>query len=77
MKECTKGLIDFIFDEILKAPATQIDEEACKMLKECKDTYPEKYDTIVKISKMDVSKVSEFVKELCALDKCYARPTED
>jgi len=74
MKECSKDFIDMILTEVVKAPDSQIDNDVKKMLTECRGTYGEKYDTIVKISKMDSTKISSFVRELCALDKQYFRP---
>jgi len=74
MKECSKELIDMILTEVVKAPESQIDNETRIKLKECKGTYAEKYDTIVEVSKMDLTKISSFVRELCALDKHYVRP---
>jgi len=74
MKECTKELIDMILEEVVKAPESQIDNNIRTKLKECDGTYAEKYDTIVYVSKMDLTKISSFVRELCALDKHYTRP---
>jgi len=74
MKECTEELIDMILTEVVKAPESQIDNETRTKLKECRGTYEEKYDAIVGVSKMDLTKISSFVSELCALDKHYLRP---
>ena len=74
MKECSKELIDMILTEVVKAPDGQIDNEVRTILKECNGNYAEKYDTIVEVSKMDLTKISSFVRELCALDKHYLRP---
>jgi hypothetical protein len=74
MKECTEELIDMILKEVVKAPESQIDNETRTKLKECNGTYAEKYDAIVEVSKMDLTKISSFVRELCALDKHYVRP---
>lgn len=74
MKECSKELIDMIIVELVKAPDSQIDNEAKTKLFECKGTYADKYDAIVAVSKMDFTKISSFVRELCALDKHYLRP---
>jgi hypothetical protein len=78
MEECSKELIDMILTKlIIEAPITQIDDEARTKLTECRGTYGEKYDVIVEISKMDSTKVSSFVKTLCALDKYYLRPIDE
>ena len=74
MKECSKELIDMILVEVVKAPESQIDDNIRAKLKDCGKTYEEKYDTIVDVSKMDLTKISSFVRELCALDKHYTRP---
>lgn len=74
MNECCKELIDMILAEVVKAPESQIDNDVRTKLLECNGTYAEKYDTIVEVSKMDLTKISSFVRELCALDKHYLRP---
>lgn len=74
MKECSKELIDMILTEVVKAPDSQIDNEVRNKLIGCNGTYAEKYDVIVEVSKMDLTKISSFVRELCALDKHYLRP---
>ncbi len=72
--ECSPDLIDMIMKELSTAPDSQIDNETRKEIINCKGGYPEKYDLLVKIGKMDTTQVSSFVRELCALDKYYKRP---
>ena len=74
MKECSVELIDMILTEVSKAPDSQIDADARLILTNCKGSYAEKYDTIVEVSKINLTKISFFVRELCALDKHYLRP---
>jgi len=74
MKECTEELIDMILTEVVKAPESQIDNEVRNKLTNCEGTYADKYDVIVEVSKMDLTKISSFIRELCALDKHYLRP---
>lgn len=76
MKECSKELIDMIFEQMVKAPDSQIDIETKTKFINCDGTYADKYDIIVEVSKLDLSKVSSFVRELCSLEKYYLRPND-
>jgi len=76
MKECKKEFIDLILNQLSTAPDSQIDNETKLKICECNGTYAEKYDTIVEISKLNLTKISSFIKGLCELDKYYLRPTE-
>jgi len=74
MKECSTEHIDMLFTELSHAPDSQIDENTKNMIFNFKGTYAEKYDFIVGVSKLDLCKISSFVRELCALDRYYLRP---
>ena len=74
MNECSVELIDMILTGLSEAPDSQVDADTRLLLTNCKGSYAEKYDTIVEVSKMDLTKISAFVRELCALDKHYLRP---
>ncbi len=77
MKIIDEELLDILLVQLRTAPISQIDkqikEELLKFTLE-EPTKREKYDFLVKISEKDEMQISNFVKELCSLDKYYIRP---
>lgn len=86
-KECPLELMDMIIEKMCVAPSGQAEQNVKDKFIKFKGehhTPSEKFDFINEISKIPVQKINDevsvgdistFVKELCALEKHYLRPT--
>lgn len=86
-KECHLELMDMIIEQMCVAPSGQVEQyvkDKFIKFKGEKHTPSEKFDFINEISKIPVVKINEkacvgdisiFVRELCALEKHYLRPS--
>lgn len=86
--ECPLELMDMIIEKMCVAPSGQAEQHIKNKFikfKEEQHTPSEKFDFINEISKIPVQRINDkasigdistFVKELCALEKHYLRPSE-
>jgi hypothetical protein len=86
-KECHLELMDMIIEQMCVAPSGQVDQYVKNKFIKFKGeqhTPSEKFDFINEIGKIPVQKINDkasvatistFVKELCALEKYYLRPS--
>ena len=73
------ALYDMIIRELRTAPESQISENLrneCTVFYSTNKTEAEKYDFLSGISKYPLTEISSFVRELCAVDKHYKRPSQ-
>lgn len=69
--------MEFIIDELCKAPSGQISEDVRNSFFKFKSeehTLSEKYDFIVNVSKLPRTEISKFIVSMCELDRYYLRP---